>query len=105
MTWELQSLSVVQMEIWFAVMTSILLLILATIVKLSWLNTKMCIFKILIGSALIIGGVLVEITWLGICFGTVILGIVLLFFAPDILLAPFTIGVGLGMAFLASCNE
>ncbi len=65
----------------------------------------MCVIKMILGAAMIIGGILVEITWLGICFGTVILGIVLLIFAPGILFAPFTIGLAGGLAFFASCNE
>jgi hypothetical protein len=65
----------------------------------------MCIFKMIFGAGFIIGGILVEITWLGICFGTVILGIVLLIFATEILFAPFTIGLAGGLAFFASCEE
>ena len=65
----------------------------------------MCIFKTIIGAGLIIGGILLEVAWLGVCFGTVILGIALLIFAPEILLIPFTIGLTSGLAFFASCNE
>lgn len=57
------------------------------------------------GAGLIIGGILVEIAWLGICFGTVILGIILLFAAPGILFAPFNIGLAGGLVFFASCDE
>ncbi|NBL00018.1 MAG: hypothetical protein EOM50_18815 [Erysipelotrichia bacterium] len=65
----------------------------------------MCIFKVLIGSAMIIGGILLEIAWLGVCFGTVIVGVVMLIFAPELLLIPFTIGVMGGIATIASCND
>lgn len=54
---------------------------------------------------MIIGGVLLEITWLGLCFGTVIVGIVMLIFAPELLLIPFSIGVTGGIALIASCDE
>ncbi len=59
----------------------------------------------ILGAGFIVGGILVEIAWLGICFGTVILGIVLLMFAPGILFAPFNIGFVGGLAFFASCEE
>jgi len=59
----------------------------------------------ILGAGFIIGGILVEIAWLGICFGTVILGIVLLLFAPEVLFAPFTIGLTSGVLLFASCEE
>ncbi len=65
----------------------------------------MCIFKMILGAGFIIAGILVQIAWFGICFGTVILGIILLFAAPEILFAPFTIGLAGGLAFFASCEE
>ena len=65
----------------------------------------MCIFKYLIGAALIIGGIIVEASWLVICFGSVILGLALLFFAPGILFFPFTFGTATGMAFIVTCQE
>jgi len=55
----------------------------------------------LIGIALIIAAVAVEISWLAFCFGSVLIGILLLLFAPGILLAPFNILLTLGLAFLA----
>lgn len=45
---------------------------------------------VLVGVAMMIGAVVAEIAWLGVCFGTVIIGIVMLFFAPLLLFAPFT---------------
>jgi len=59
----------------------------------------------ILGAGFIIGGILVQIAWFGICFGTVILGIILLFAAPGILFAPFNIGLVGGLAFFASCEE
>ena len=55
----------------------------------------------LIGVALIIAAFAVEISWLAFCFGSVLIGILLLLFAPGILLAPFNILLTLGLAFLA----
>jgi len=65
----------------------------------------MCIFKMILGAGFIIGGILLEIAWLGLCFGTVIVGLALLFFAPEILLIPFSFGMVTGLALLASCGE
>jgi hypothetical protein len=48
------------------------------------------------------GTVAVEIAWLGFCFGTVIIGILLLFFAPLILFMPVTFGFSTGMAIWAA---
>lgn len=36
-----------------------------------------------------IGGGMAGIAWLGFCFGSVIIGVLLLIFAPQILLLPF----------------
>ncbi len=44
----------------------------------------------IMGFALIALGIFLEITWLGICFGSVIIGILLLIFAPKILFFPLT---------------
>ena len=65
----------------------------------------MCILKILIGSAMIIGGVILEIAWHGVCFGTVIVGIVMLIFAPGLLLIPFTFCITAGFAIISSCDD
>jgi hypothetical protein len=59
----------------------------------------------LIGLSLISLGIFLEVLWLGVCFGTVIIGIVLLIFAPQILFFPFTFFLVLGMAFLKSPNQ
>ncbi len=65
----------------------------------------MCIFKMILGAGFIIGGILLEIAWLGVCFGTVIIGLLLLIFSPGILLAPFTFGLASGLVLIESCNE
>jgi hypothetical protein len=62
------------------------------------------IFLVLVGLA--IWGVTISLllSWWAICFGSVILGVILLIFAPHILLFPLAIGVpgtgfiGLGIA-------
>jgi hypothetical protein len=58
--------------------------------------------KKLIGIALIIAAFIVEILWLGFCFGSVIVGILLLIFAPGLLFLPFNIIFAFGIAFLAN---
>ncbi len=58
-------------------------------------------FKKLIGIALIIAAFVVEAMWLGATFGTVVVGIVLLVFAPGILFLPFNVLFAMGVAFLA----
>lgn len=63
----------------------------------------MCMLKWIIGVGIIIGAVIVEISWLAICFGSIILGVVLLFFATDILFAPFTIGTTAGLLLMSDC--
>ena len=60
---------------------------------------------ILCGVALIVGGVIAEIAWLAFCFGTVIVGILLLFFMPIILLAPLTFGWAIGIGLFAKGFE
>ncbi len=58
-------------------------------------------FKKLIGVVLIIAAFIVEGMWLSVTFGTVIIGILLLLFAPGILFAPFNILFAMGVAFLS----
>ncbi len=62
-------------------------------------------FKKLIGIALIIAAFVVEAMWLGVTFGTVIVGIVLLIFAPEILFLPFSLLFAMGIAFLSYDEE
>jgi hypothetical protein len=53
--------------------------------------------KKILGLAFIALGIFLEITWLGICFGSVIIGILLLIFAPRILFFPFTFFLLIGL--------
>lgn len=57
-------------------------------------------FLVLLG--LLIWGVTISllISWWAICFGSIILGVILLIFAPQILLLPLAIGVP-GTGFIA----
>lgn len=59
----------------------------------------------LIGLSFISLGIFLEVLWLGVCFGTVVVGIALLIFAPQILFLPFTFFLVLGMAFLKNPNQ
>jgi hypothetical protein len=54
------------------------------------------------GLGLIIGSVIVWVLWLGFCFGTVIVGIAMLFLAPALLIAPLVIGGGAGITMLGA---
>jgi hypothetical protein len=58
--------------------------------------------EIVLGFAIVVGGGVAGVAWLGFCFGTVIIGIALLFIEPMILLAPFLIGLSFGGALVAS---
>jgi hypothetical protein len=55
---------------------------------------------VIIGVAIWVLTISVLISWWAICFGSVILGVILLIFAPHILLAPLIIGVP-GTGFIA----
>jgi len=57
--------------------------------------------QILGGLGLWVLGVTLGVSWLVFCFGSVIVGLLLLFLAPGLLLAPFGIGMGTGTAMLA----
>lgn len=46
----------------------------------------------IVGSLIIAGAAVVEVMWLGFCFGTVIVGIFLLFTMPILLVSPIVIG-------------
>ena len=54
----------------------------------------------ILGLSIIALGVFLEVMWLGVCFGTVIIGILLLFFAPRILFFPFNFFLLLGLAII-----
>ena len=57
--------------------------------------------KKFVGFAVIGLGVFLEILWLGVCFGTVVVGIALLIFAPRILFFPFNFFLVIGLAMIA----
>lgn len=61
--------------------------------------------KKIVGISLIGLGIFLEVLWLGFCFGTVLIGLLLLFFAPQILFFPFTFFLTLGLVFLKSPNH
>ena len=54
------------------------------------------------GVLMMIGAVVAQIAWFGLCFGTVIIGILMLIFAPLLLFAPFTLLMGTGTALWVS---
>ena len=56
------------------------------------------------GIAIIALGVSLEVMWLGVCFGTVIIGILLLIFAPRILFFPFNFFLVIGLTLIAGKN-
>jgi hypothetical protein len=60
----------------------------------------MFIIRLIIGIAFIVGGVIAQVAWLGVCFGTVIIGVLLIFVAPGILFFPFTLGLLYGLAII-----
>ncbi|WP_024954575.1 DnaJ domain-containing protein [Sulfurospirillum arcachonense] len=57
--------------------------------------------KKIIGFSIIALGIFLEVLWLGVCFGTVIVGIALLIFAPRILFFPFNFFFVIGIAMIA----
>ncbi len=59
------------------------------------------LFQVILGVLLVVGGVLLGVAWLAFCFGSIIVGILLLLFAPGILVAPFGVAY-LGMGYIAS---
>ena len=63
---------------------------------MAFLKRKRMIKK-LFGFAFIIAGVVLEFFWLGFCFGSIIIGILLLFFAPRILFFPFSFFLLIGL--------
>ena len=55
----------------------------------------------LAGCLIFVGAAVVEVMWLGFCFGTVIVGFFLLFTMPLLLVSPIAIGFVLGTAVFA----
>lgn len=58
----------------------------------------------ILGFALIALGVFLEVMWLGVCFGSVVVGVLLLLFAPRILFFPFSFFFVLGLVTLSGKN-
>ncbi len=56
--------------------------------------------KQVLGLAIIALGIFLEVMWLGVCFGTVIIGILLLIFAPSILFFPFNFFLVIGLSIM-----
>jgi len=54
-----------------------------------------------VGFAIILLGIFLEVLWLGVCFGTVVVGIILLIFAPRILFFPFNFFLVIGLAMIS----
>ena len=48
-------------------------------------------FQILGGLGLWVGSITIGVAWVTFCFGTIVIGVLLLLLAPGILLAPFTL--------------
>ena len=59
------------------------------------------VFQILGGLGLFAFSITIGVTWITFCFGTIVIGVLLLLFAPAVLLAPFTFGIASGTAMLA----
>ena len=53
--------------------------------------------KKILGIAFIALGIFLEVMWLGFCFGSIVIGVLLLIFAPRILFFPFTFFLLVGM--------
>ncbi len=68
------------------------------------ISTIICFLKFIIGFMLVMGAFLVEAMWLGFCFGTVIVGILMLLFMPEILFAPFIIIMATGGALMENSD-
>ena len=58
------------------------------------------IMKTILGLAVIAFGVFLEVMWLGFCFGSIIIGILLLIFAPAILFFPFNFFLVIGLTLI-----
>lgn len=63
------------------------------------------LFCLLVGSSVIVTGVMLQLTWFAFCFGSVIIGILLLLFAPGILLFPFTAGMMWGLTIIEAGSK
>lgn len=64
------------------------------------------LFLLFVGAGIVILGVMAEVAWLGLCFGTVIIGLAMLVFSPTLLILPVTFIVmpGVFMTYIAYTN-
>mgnify|MGYP002628941741 CR=1 FL=1 len=53
--------------------------------------------KKILGLTIIAFGIFLEVMWLGFCFGSIIIGILLLIFAPSVLFFPFSFFLVIGL--------
>ena len=60
--------------------------------------------KLILGLAIIAFGIFLEVMWLGFCFGSIIVGILLLIFAPSVLLFPFNFFLIIGLSIINGKN-
>ena len=58
--------------------------------------------KKILGLLIIAFGVFLEVMWLGVCFGSIIIGVLLLIFAPSILFFPFNFFLVLGLSIIST---
>jgi hypothetical protein len=56
------------------------------------------ILQIILGVTVFIGGIVLGCTWVAFCFGSVVIGVLLLLFKPTVLLLPFSFGTVPGIA-------
>ena len=47
---------------------------------------------IIAGGIAFIAGVIAGVAWITFCFGSIVIGVILLFVAPPVLIAPFAVG-------------
>jgi hypothetical protein len=59
------------------------------------------LFQIILGAVLVVTGISLGVSWVAFCFGSVVIGILLLILAPAILVLPFGIST-LGLGYIAS---
>lgn len=58
-------------------------------------DLKQDLLQIIKGLFILIGGGIAAVAWVSFCFGTIVVGVLLLMFAPGVLYAPFAFaGVG-----------
>jgi len=58
--------------------------------------------KKIVGFSIIAFGIFIEVMWLGFCFGSIIIGVLLLIFAPRILFFPFNFFLIIGFAIMSN---